>query len=638
MICILESARHELLSRKYFKRWNSIYWRKKLNRNATSRRQSLAQSIRRESQRRTRGDAELEAILEAQKQKVRIQAEQLRRSQEDPNPQVPVSEVGQRPKSLLLAGRKRKSLHGDELHPITNGNGGRKVAKRHAHRRSKTMDGLRSISKANSPAQVDAAPASPRMKSSTLSGVSILQDRNASSIPLQFTRGRKTDSTHTDYFRLKALGIDPDTPIFPDTKNSLDRKRRRQEELSQPTPKKRASTLSSPNAHKSDQHELSSTSQTQASRSITAPETSLPDPRTTQQESKDDLLEDDDEFLRQIREIQAAMSEDTEWFQRHAALIEKGVEQQEEFRESLSQRSSTNSSAVATPNSKTGLARVNGYDYAPFTSRSGSQFSLSRTEKRIRVTGARGLATKSVSDYLAVPMSKSSRAALQELDKVHDDREPNPPKKRKAKTKQGEKDSKYIYESDEEDKEEALEMEMSSHVHNHKQQHLSKRRIETYKSHLQADNEGDENGWDRDYHIDTLHQVTVNHDTSSAFDEEVYDEEEEDVSGEGIEEDEEYIQEGLDGEGDEGDDGEDEAEYDEDDDSVLNENHLVEAGSTTLPSLRGSKINPFHMRLRSATPEAQASSGGEYALGGTQMSRATSGTGVSADDALVLSD
>jgi hypothetical protein len=573
----------------------------------------------------------LEAILDAQKQKARIQAEQLRGSQEDPNPRVPVSEVQSGREKTGLAGHKRKSLHGDEFNLEIVRNAPRKVAKR--HQRSRTVGGASTTSKDNS---LDSTPVSPpqtRVNSSALSGRSVLLDGDVRSVLQRSTSGRKTDSTHTDYFRLKALGVDPDTPFVPDTKSSLERKRRRQAVLSLPTPRKRANTLSSAKAHTSAQHEASPTTSTKARRNGTAPENSLSMSNRMQPKTTYGLQEDDDDFLQQIREVRAAMSEDTEWFRTQAAQIEKEGELGEELR-SASQPSNTDSPAIAASGSNTDLARANGCGYAPLVARSGSQLSQSRTEKRIRATGAHGLATKPVSDYLPVAMSKSSSAALTSA------KNPSRLKKRNGRNKQREKDSQYIYESDEYDDDEFIEREGVVTAENRERKANQKPRLTASDYRSEAHGDVRQLEAERVDRAAAGHWVNAYHYKSFGLDDGFHDEMEEDEIVE--QEEEGYAYGPCNGIYD-GDEGEGEAEREEADESAGNENQS-EAESTSSAyepggqGVQSHQANPFHMRLRSATPEARPSPGQEFALGGTQMSRATSGTGISADDALVLSD
>ncbi len=637
-------------------RWKSIYWRKILNRNAPSRRDHLAKSIRRESQRKARGDAELEAILQAQKQKEEVQANQRRRSQARIEC---VSQTRNGQPNPSLAGLKRKSLHGDDLSPVTNNNNPRKVAKSQTARRPKVMEGGSAISRASPFSKPGASPSPPRLGSASLLGRSPLIDRDVRTSVRRSTAGRKIDYTRTDYFRLKALGVDPDTPIFPDTKSSLERRRRRQEGFSHVTPRKRASTMSSVKVRTSDWDGATPSINLQAPINITPTKTSIPVSRENSSVAIGRLIDDDEDFLRQIREVRAAMSEDTEWFRTQAAQIQSEVEQ-EELKRSASQKSSMHSNDTAMAGLNGGLSRVNGYGYAPSIPQSGSQLSLSRTEQRIRATGAHGLATKPVSEYLAVAMSKSTRAALL------NGKVPGRATKRKGKVKHSEKDSKYVYESDEDIEEDGLEIEDA----------LTGKRIRqnSQKRHARASSNTFEASEGRSIIEDVngdgaaaVAYAEFNQHKALEFDEDLYDEEsgekvveEEEFSEdrevvvvEGVvEEEEEYVYPTNNGTG-EGDEGEDEAEdeaeeYDEDDDddgSFVDENLLEAGGSNTWSNLRGgqgeqrsAKANPFHMRLRSATPESHTSPDQVFTPGGTHMSRATSGTGVSADDALVLSD
>ncbi|KAF7504813.1 hypothetical protein GJ744_001679 [Endocarpon pusillum] len=646
-----QSARQQLLSRKYFMRWKSICWRRILNRNATSRRSHLAKSIRRESQRKARGDAELEAILQAQRQKEVVQAEQQLRSQAG-RVKDPVSEMRDGQRDPSLAGLKRKILHGDDLNPVTNGNNPRKVARGDTAKRSKGMERVSAPLRASLSSKAGTSPSPPHLNTAALPGRSLLLDRSNRTILCRSTGGHKVDSTHTDYFRLKALGVDPDTPIFPDTKSSLERRRRSQEELSHPTPRKRASTLSSVRVRTSGRDDSTSAINIQAPINITTPKTSLPVSKQIALEATSRLIDNDDDFLRQVREVRAAMSEDTEWFRTQAAQIEQEVEQ-EELRRSASQRSSTHSDGAAASGPHRGLSRVNGYDYAPCIPQSDTQLLLSRTEQRIRATGAHGLATKPVSDYLPVAMSKSTRAALT------NGKVPGQAKKRKGKIKHSEKGSKYIYESDNHVEEDELGTERDVLARKRVRQNHQKRlarassdAFEASKGRVIIDAENGDGAA-------AIANADADQHKALGFDEDSYDEEDEEKGlGEeelvekeevviGVVEDEEGCSQPTKNGIDEGDEGEDEAEEygEEDDGSVVSEN-LSEAGeSTTSSNLNsspgeqpGRKANPFHMRLRSATPESYTNPDQVFTPGGTQTSRATSGTGVSADDALVLSD
>jgi hypothetical protein len=581
----------------------------------------------------------LEAILEAKKQKERIQAEQMQRSEIDPNPQIPVSRVWNGPSVTSTAGHKRKSMDGKAANPAANGSIPRKATKGLGHRRSHTIGGTVAATPIRRVSKPTASPSPPHLNSSALLGRSILLNRSTASELHGSFNSRRADATRTDYFRLKALGIDPDTPIFPDTKFSLERKRRRQDESANLTPRKRASTMSAPAKPKASGTEVESgIADGLAPRNVSAPEKSVSTPSAKKQKKAPVTSDDDDKFLRQIREVRAALTEDTEWFKNQGAEIEKEIVQQEEFRRSASQQSSAYS-PPANSNSTGGLRRVNGYDYSPAINSSASQHSLSRTEQRIRATGAHGLATRPVSNYLPVAMSRSSRDALtgtQDTGTGSSNRyDQGRSKKRKGKRKLAERDTKYIYESDESDEQDVVDQELSGPVRARKRGISHHHRVSDMNGRFQPGEE------DAEYEEQTSGMQARGAAASSNYgslvaDDELYDDEEEADDAEEGDGGYEYRPQNGTAEYEE----EYEAEDDQDDEDGIDP-ESSEVGPTLHTvahdhqATSNPKANPFHMRLRSATPEAHPSPG---AMGGTQMSRATSGTGVSAEDALVLSD
>ena len=107
----------------------------------------------------------------------------------------------------------------------------------------------------------------------------------------RLAKNTKSDTTHTDYFKLKAMGVEPDTPIVPQTKE-----------------RPRAATYTSKNP-KSDQKGL-----TLASHDTQAPST--PSRR----------LDDDDEaFFASIRSVRETLADSTSWFQTERQSIERDM-------------------------------------------------------------------------------------------------------------------------------------------------------------------------------------------------------------------------------------------------------------------------------------------------------------------------
>ena len=349
----------------------------------------FAETIRAEQARKQRSEEELEEILKATQESKRIQkeVEEAVKTQKKPPTALNASGV------IKVAGQKRKSFSGQDPRASTMSSNG--AASTPGHKRSKTMStsGLST----STPGRAPSTPSS-RASTSKPQHVSIFSrssnlGRSTSDSDLRksaFTQ--KLDTTRTDYFRLKAMGIDPDTPIIPDTKKSLALRQQREAEERQAS------------INRANRRTRTSTSSHSSPTSMPPPP--LPQPRTTEPpptpSASPTPARIDDDFLKQIREAREAMVEQTEWFKEQSGTLEQEIEQEEEFRRSQSSRE-------ATPVSSSGLAKANGYEYLPADSKPG--FSLSRTERRIRQTGAHGLATKplrSDSDYVPVAMSKRS--------------------------------------------------------------------------------------------------------------------------------------------------------------------------------------------------------------------------------------
>lgn len=89
----------------------------------------------------------------------------------------------------------------------------RRSTKSH-HKRSQTLDGSSRMTQSG---RVSKSGSFFSLRSSLLNNSSLLSD----SVMKQARRlvpAGPTDTTRTDYFRLKALGVDPDTPIVPATR------------------------------------------------------------------------------------------------------------------------------------------------------------------------------------------------------------------------------------------------------------------------------------------------------------------------------------------------------------------------------------------------------------------------------------
>ncbi|EXJ62622.1 hypothetical protein A1O7_03060 [Cladophialophora yegresii CBS 114405] len=391
----IASVRGRILARKFGVLWRQRAWNNSLNRRAKNRRQLFAETIRAEQARTQRSDEELEEILKAAQESRRLQkeVEEVVKMQKEPSTMPNGNSV------VKLAGQKRKSFSGQDLGASTISSSNRATSVS-GHKRSKTMSTSRHSSPAGSGAPFGASFRSstsrPPQHVSIFSRASTLGRSTSNSDLRKSASSQKLDVTRTDYFRLKAMGLDPDTPIVPDTKETLAFRRRREAEERQ---------ASINRANRRLRTSISDQSPPAAMPPPPLPRAQTPETQQTPRRTPTPAptpIEDD--FLKQIREARGAMAEQTEWFKQQAVTLEQEIAQEDEFRKS---QSSLN--GASSPVSSSGLAKAMGYEYLPANTKPG--FPLSRTELRIRQTGAHGLATKpprSTPDYVAVAMSKKS--------------------------------------------------------------------------------------------------------------------------------------------------------------------------------------------------------------------------------------
>ena len=163
-------------------------------------------------------------------------------------------------------------------------------------------------------------------------------------------RGR-SDTTRTDYFRLKALGIDPETPLVPRTA----RKRPRADALDVGEKRIKITTSSTPGSRENASvvTEDSGTTMSLQPRSVAHEE--------GEEEDSDEAL------LRQMRNVRDTMSESISWF------IAEGAKNQP----AISKKPRPDSNETAKEK------RLREFTSTP-----------SRTEQRLRSTGAHGLLPK----------------------------------------------------------------------------------------------------------------------------------------------------------------------------------------------------------------------------------------------------
>ena len=176
--------------------------------------------------------------------------------------------------------------------------------------------------------------------------------KGRSSSPARLSFIGRTDTTHTDYFRLKALGLDPDTPMVPltSTKRSRDKKTIGSEKRSKQSPHQDTTEVRSGDT---------AVSQGGRHHGTQTPPRSHP---TTQTDD-----DSDEALFARLRQVRSAISDSITWFQSERAKSER-----------------TSSGGYEAPLNETpAQKRLRELKTTP-----------SRTEQRLRATGAHGLLPK----------------------------------------------------------------------------------------------------------------------------------------------------------------------------------------------------------------------------------------------------
>ena len=131
----------------------------------------------------------------------------------------------------------------------------------------------------------------------------------------------KTDTTQTDYFRLKAMGIDPNTPAIPETRK---RSRASTESLHEPPsvePQNKARKLSPPSLSSLSPQTRSLLSRSQSA-SSNPPPNSAANASTPSNPTPTKLTSEEEELFAQARRLREALAEDEAWFRRERKTME----------------------------------------------------------------------------------------------------------------------------------------------------------------------------------------------------------------------------------------------------------------------------------------------------------------------------
>ncbi|MCJ1378761.1 hypothetical protein MMC17_001860 [Xylographa soralifera] len=337
-------VRSILLGRKYLRRWKEIAWKRGLMRKGKERRKNFAQSMQALSR------STMQALHIGRKSEASGTPDSTDQSYTMRPPKRPTSSPHKR-KSLPngvndtdITRKSQKSYRVSQRDLSTeSSNISQQRPIKPCHKRSSTIDSTSQRSSSS----VSSRPRFNPM-SSVAGGASLFSD-SALKNARQLIPVGPTDTTRTDYFRLKAMGIDPNTQVVPAI-----RKRRISDQVE--VNPKRASLLSPTNLSTSLIQSTPHASLAPLDHPVTIDPISI---------KADDS---DEELFAQVRQIKAAMSESMSWYR-------------EERQKSELSRSSSISHEL--PTETAAERRLREFKHTP-----------SRTEIRLRETGARGLLPK----------------------------------------------------------------------------------------------------------------------------------------------------------------------------------------------------------------------------------------------------
>lgn len=382
-----------------------------------------------EGEKKKRDQAELNAILEAMEENKRIKAEIQKRKSVEVQPA----------QQNQVAGNKRKSL--GETNTETSAQKTQQHV--HNHKRSRTIGTM-----LPPPPPLSAKKAS---SSTSQFGASLFRPQESlrrsmsASKGQQHTQKARLDNTKTDYFRLLASGIDPDTPLVPRTARQVEAKKQKEKEereaaIARAYNRRRVAT---PNSALTNN--LPSTT---SSPLATSPMIDQPSPTPSQTSSIYDP--EKDELLQQLKQARQALADDTTWFKEQTTKMEKEVEEEEKLRSSTG---SNQSPAFGHSASQTALAQIAQPSFEPSR-------SMSRVEARLMRTGGLGLAYKPLgggSDYTPVAMSRKSAKRYNQGEQREEVLAVNGTTKKRR--RRGDQDASYrLSVEDLEDNEDDLEM------------------------------------------------------------------------------------------------------------------------------------------------------------------------------------
>lgn len=404
-----EIARTRYLLRKYVHRASENYWKRKRRSRADKRRQFYIEADRQaeeEKRRRSQSSAEIEEIQTAMKESEEIKAQiaaslekermkkELKKRKEREAASAAAGAKAAMP--AQVAGRKRKSdaTDGPEHTPEPRFDlAGRLYTPSHKRSRTETNIVDDDDSENDPPrhqVRYNRKPPRPLGRSLFSNRPSAYGTQLAAAPPPR----RTIDNTYTDHFRLKAHGVDPETPMVRLSAAQYEAKHLQEQAENaardaEPMPWKGQSTMRKLMKGLLPSNRKLAMKGVEVSPAVKSKPPSKPLPKPIQAPKEPSPAPDSvDGLLRQLKSARQEQEGDTEWFKSQNLQMAQEIETNKstvQVHQTIERRTSSGTNSTGLMRSKAG------YDFVPNEAKPGH--ILSRTEQRIRRTGARGLAT-----------------------------------------------------------------------------------------------------------------------------------------------------------------------------------------------------------------------------------------------------
>jgi hypothetical protein len=389
----MDRVRQNYLIRKFSLIWRKVTWQNSQARKAKARRQRFNELLTKEAAKKKKLDREKNEILQAVEERKQLQAALRASAIADERSKAAAEEAAK----SQTASRKRKSMTDT---PIQMPHDRKEQASRN-HKRSRTVGSIMGPPPRPSPAPTLPTSTAPQFSNTSL-GASLSRSSSTRSLRRSLQRPAQ-DETKTDFFRLLAAGVDPETPWIPLTASQVADKEKKE------AAERSAKLEATYNRRKGATPQKNPTSPARGP--VVAPVSASPTNNGAPSPAPSSSMSETEDLIRQLREAREEMDNDISWFKQQNELMQKQAEQEEDILRS------SPSSQQSGRTSLNGLPMVNGYEYWQAPNARGS---MSRVERRIRATGARGLANRPYGQY-AVPMSKqTARKYLKENEQVEE--------------------------------------------------------------------------------------------------------------------------------------------------------------------------------------------------------------------------